>query len=98
MKQTETLARLNLVKIQATGSQAAFENAQKQFGADRTAQMAAEQQNLQADMEQRRLDSNKVNSLQSELQKDIGTARTGHWDLKGQLKPEQWLHKNKNLI
>ena len=64
------LAR-QLGEIQATGSQAAFENAQKQFGADRTAQMAAEQQNLQADMEQRRLEQ-QGDQFAVGLQKDIG--------------------------
>ena len=60
-----------LGKIQATGSQAAFENAQKQFGADRTAQMAAEQQNLQADMDQRSRQQ-QGEQFAVGLQKDIG--------------------------
>ena len=64
------LAR-QLGEIQATGSQSAFENAQKQFAADRTAQMAANQQNLQADMEQRRLEQ-QGDQFAVELQKDIG--------------------------
>lgn len=62
-----------LGQIQATGSQAAFENAQKQFGADRTAQMAAEQQNLQADMDQRsRQQQGEQFAIQQ--QKDLGLA------------------------
>jgi len=69
------LAR-QLGEIQATGSQAAFENAQKQFGADRTAQMAAEQQNLQADMEQRRLEQ-QGDQFAVGLQKDIGMQGLG---------------------
>jgi len=69
------LAR-QLGEIQATGSQAAFENAQKQFAADRTAQMAAEQQNLQADMEQRRLEQ-QGDQFAVGLQKDIGMQGLG---------------------
>lgn len=69
------LAR-QLGEIQATGSQAAFENAQKQFGADRTAQMAAEQQNLQADMEQRRL-GQQGEQFAVGVQKDIGMQGLG---------------------
>ena len=42
-----------LGQIQATGSQAAFENAQKQFNADRAAGMSAEEATLKADMDQR---------------------------------------------
>jgi hypothetical protein len=62
-----------LGQIQATGSQAAFENAQKQFGADRTAQMAAEQQNLQANMDQRsRQQQGEQFAIQQ--QKDLGLA------------------------
>tara|TARA_R100001369_G_scaffold71739_3_gene99687 strand:+ start:2204 stop:3487 length:1284 start_codon:yes stop_codon:yes gene_type:complete len=64
------LAR-QLGEIQATGSQSAFENAQKQFGADRTAQMAAEQQNLQADMDQRSRQQ-QGEQFAIGLQKDIG--------------------------
>ena len=60
-----------LGKIQAQGSQSAFENAQKQFGADRTAQMAAEQQNLQADMDQRSRQQ-QGEQFAVGLQKDIG--------------------------
>ena len=69
------LAR-QLGEIQATGSQSAFENAQKQFAADRTAQMAAEQQNLQADMEQRRLEQ-QGDQFAVGLQKDIGMQGLG---------------------
>jgi hypothetical protein len=69
------LAR-QLGEIQATGSQAAFENAQKQFAADRTAQMAAEQQNLQADMEQRRLEQ-QGDQFAVGVQKDIGMQGLG---------------------
>lgn len=69
------LAR-QLGEIQATGSQSAFENAQKQFAADRTAQMAANQQNLQADMEQRRLEQ-QGDQFAVGLQKDIGMQGLG---------------------
>ena len=69
------LAR-QLGEIQATGSQSAFENAQKQFAADRTAQMAAEQQNLQADMEQRRL-GQQGEQFAVGVQKDIGMQGLG---------------------
>ena len=62
-----------LGKIQAQGSQSAFENAQKQFGADRTAQMAAEQQNLQANMDQRRL-GQQGEQFAIQQQKDLGLA------------------------
>ncbi len=65
-----------LGQIQATGSQAAFENAQKQFTADRTAQMAAEQQNLQADVDQRRL-GQQGEQFAIGLQKDIGMQGLG---------------------
>jgi len=65
-----------LGQIQATGSQAAFENAQKQFGADRTAQMVAEQQNLQADVDQRRL-GQQGEQFAIGLQKDIGMQGLG---------------------
>jgi hypothetical protein len=62
-----------LGQIQAQGSQAAFENAQKQFGADRTAQMAAEQQNLQAAVDQRgRQQQGEQFAIQQ--QKDLGLA------------------------
>jgi len=42
-----------LGKIQAEGSQAAYLDAQKQFERDRTAQMTAEERNLQADVDLR---------------------------------------------
>jgi hypothetical protein len=62
-----------LGRIQATGSQAAYADAQKQFGADRTAAMAAEQQNLQADMDQRKL-GQQAEQFAIGQQKDLGLA------------------------
>jgi hypothetical protein len=44
--QREAGLRTQLGDIQAQGLQSAFQQAQQQFGADRTAQMAAEQENL----------------------------------------------------
>ena len=62
-----------LGQIQAQGSQAGYADAQKQFGADRTAQMAAEQQNLQAAMDQRgRQQQGEQFAIQQ--QKDLGLA------------------------
>jgi hypothetical protein len=46
--QREAGLRTQLGDIQAQGLQSAFQQAQQQFGADRTAQMAAEQENLRA--------------------------------------------------
>ena len=62
-----------LGRIQATGSQAGYADAQKQFGADRTAAMAAEQQNLQADMDQRKL-GQQAEQFAIGQQKDLGLA------------------------
>ena len=62
-----------LGRIQAEGSQAAYLNAQKQFGDDRTAGMAAEQQNLQADMDQRKL-GQQAEQFAIGQQKDLGLA------------------------
>ena len=62
-----------LGKIQAQGSQAGYADAQKQFGADRTAAMAAEQQNLQADMDQRKL-GQQAEQFAIGQQKDLGLA------------------------
>jgi hypothetical protein len=45
----------NLAKIQATGFQSAYENAQQQFERDRAAQAAAQQQNLQARLQTQQL-------------------------------------------
>jgi hypothetical protein len=46
--QREAGLRTQLGDIQAQGLQSAFQQAQQQFGADRAAQMAAEQENLRA--------------------------------------------------
>ena len=62
-----------LGRIQAEGSQAGYLNAQKQFGDDRTAGMAAEQQNLQADMDQRKL-GQQAEQFAIGQQKDLGLA------------------------
>jgi hypothetical protein len=62
-----------LGRIQAEGSQAAYADAQKQFERDRTAGMAAEQQNLQADMDQRKL-GQQAEQFAIGQQKDLGLA------------------------
>jgi hypothetical protein len=64
---------IELGKIQATGSQAGYADAQKQFERDRTAGMAAEQQNLQADMDQRKL-GQQAEQFAIGQQKDLGLA------------------------
>ena len=62
-----------LGKIQAQGSQNAFTAAQKQFNVDRSAQMAADQQNLQADIDQRARNQ-QAEQFAIGQQKDVGLA------------------------